>query len=93
MPDLFDDGDGAVSMSHTPEPWRTSSDGMAIYFHELMVAELQQNSDTHDPISRADAARIVAAVNAVAGITTEELQALGLGGLAKLYADTRRHGA
>ena len=38
----------------------------------------------------ANAARIVAAVNAVAGIPTEDLVRLGLGGLAKIYADSRQ---
>ena len=37
----------------------------------------------------ANAARIVAAVNVVTGMTTEDLQTLGLGALANLYRGNR----
>ena len=75
-------------MSHTPEPWKL--DGTNIIAGDGHTATTFTDTSLPDRgKSRGDAnaARIVAAVNAVAGITTEELKRLGVGGLGKIYAD------
>ena len=82
-------------MDHTPEPW---------YFNECssddcdcgcVLTDEHTNDNEHIVIpvgyvKFVDAKRIVACVNACAGITADELQTLGLGGikqkLDELYA-------
>ena len=81
---------------HTPEPWKKAKEpgsdptAFMIVSGEL-TPELPQ-SIAHW-MREANADRIVAAVNAVAGIPTEELTRLGLGGLAKIYADKNQSNA
>ena len=82
-------------MSYTPEPWDTRmlENRAHIYAGEgngfTQVADADMSVLHPQAQCEANAARIVAAVNAVAGIPTEELTRLGLGGLAKIYAEGR----
>ena len=82
----------ADERQHTPEPWKIGNRGM-IYTDDLRLAIMEPCKDASIEEQAANAARIVAAINTVAGMTTEELQALGLGGLAKLYADRNQSNA
>ena len=71
--------------SHTPEPWKAVSQEKGI---RIVSVPGENIALCHtDP----NGIRIVAAVNAVAGMTTEDLQALGVGGVTKLYAAHRDH--
>lgn len=63
-----------VTDAHTAEPWRASS--------RFVVARNYRVTECDGPggIGKADAARIVACVNACAGIPTEALQGVRLSG-------------
>lgn len=89
---------------HTKEPWHYETHpsiagiygGLKEKGEEIIIASLSTEASEGNqmyPDAHANAARIVAAVNAVAGIPTEELTRLGLGGLAKIYADRNQSNA
>lgn len=71
--------------TQTPEPWHTLQQPDATANEATSVIQAG-NEYLAWMMTPSNAARIVAAVNAVAGMTTEELRTLGFGGLAKLYA-------
>lgn len=84
-------------MSCTPELWKAEeqflpedlgqSNGWWVVKDGIPIAQVFTTNEADN------ATRIAAAVNAVAGITTKELQKLGLGGLAKIYADRNQNNA
>ena len=77
---------------HTKEPWKIeqSKHGLlGIYGNGESKAVC--GTIRKEVRDKTNLARIVAAVNAVAGIPTEELTRLGLGGLAKMYVDNTPH--
>ncbi len=62
-----------MKTKHTPEPWKVKEDKMA----GLLAWDIDSNSGLitfESLISQEDARRIVACVNACAGISTEELE-------------------
>jgi len=63
---------------HTPEPWRLYPPGACVPHYDVrerIVSDCPSGRSVSDPISEADARRIVACVNACAGIPTEALEA------------------
>ena len=79
-----------AKMTHTPEPWELTGSGIVAVGQKDLIGKVFYDGNNN---ADANAARIVAAVNAVAGIPTEELTRLGLGGLAKIYADRNQSNA
>lgn len=74
---------GRATSAHTPEPWRGSETGLP---KEAPVSIWGNpgNASFVCRVNEADARRIVACVNALAGISTERLEQLRPGELARL---------
>ncbi len=79
---------------HTPEPWlvdpefNARTDSLSIRASRLVVAETKYLGGTK--LARANAARIVACVNACAGIPTEQLLRCRVGHFKRLIKSFRR---
>lgn len=71
---------------HTAEPWRVESDPVDVLDTRggFIATTLAPSSSVGTARDYANARRIVAAVNAVAGMTTEELESFGHGELAEM---------
>ena len=86
-----------MSEQHTPEPWAIDpySDCDTIAIHspakDEHVCILQVDADYPDALAEANARRIVASVNATAGIPTATLEAMGEGGMAKLMQSVEEY--
>lgn len=84
-------------MSHTPEPWGVPADG------QLLLADVDGNiiitggaNEAYGLVAYAssveDARRIVACVNACAGITTESMEVGGVGSILSLGLKEQERG-
>ena len=82
--------------AHTPEPWEWRDDQMATPDNPIrqwtispgvLIAETNNGTPGGDAIDRANARRIVACVNALAGIPIEAIEALPEGELARLIRE------
>jgi hypothetical protein len=69
-------------LRHTPEPWAISSDGDVMVntapLRKIVVSGFSLSIAGRDDLAAANARRIVACVNACAGISTDELESKSL---------------
>lgn len=81
-----------MSDKHTPEPWHIEENGYDEWTLEIrdanrtMIAAIGFLGTYSEPNTE-NARRIVACVNACAGISTETLEKMDFGELAKVWAD------
>lgn len=64
-----------MTQEHTPEPWKIGAYGMVVARGEhggIVIADVPRTDG--DPAAEANARRIVACVNAFAGISTEAIE-------------------
>ncbi len=81
-----------TEQKHTPEPWRIGSQSKDIIYlqGDEPRGELGPSGNWIDCNTAANARRIVACVNACAGIETGTLEKLGFGGARKVPPNIRK---
>jgi len=81
-----------AKMSHGPEPWSYEGRGTLVDADDESITYFTHEWG-EDVLSDADAERIVACVNACAGIPTEALAAMPTGGLKTKWLNRKKRDA